>query len=84
MTSKSSLLHGLQDPDYRTARLGTALTGLNYIRDEIMQASHDEPLPEGMIAAIECMIRNVDFEATSTMELLENLTHRIRGSELVK
>lgn len=36
MTAKASLLHGLQDPNYRTARLSTGLTGLNYIRDEII------------------------------------------------
>lgn len=79
--AKSMLLHGLQDPEYRTARLSTALTGLNFIRDEIMQASHDKPLPEGMIAAIECLIRNADFEACMTMELLEELTMRIRSGE---
>lgn len=84
MSAKASLLQGLQDPDYRTARLSTALTGLNFICDELMQVSHSEPLPEGMIAAIECLIRNADFEATSTMELLENLALRIRASEVVE
>ena len=78
---KSKLLHGLQDPEYRTARLSVALTGLNFIRDELMQVNQDKPVPKGMIAAIECLIRNVDFEASMTMELLENIAARIRENE---
>ena len=81
MMEKTSLLHGLQDPDLRTADLCTAMTGLAFIRNQLTQVSRDKPLPEGMLAAIGCLIKQAEFEANMTMELLENLTLRVRASE---
>ena len=83
MMEKTSLLHGLQDPDLRTADLCTAMTGLAFIRQELAQVSRDVPMPEGMLAALECLIKQAEFEANMTMELLESLTLRVRESEAV-